>query len=55
MTPPYNAKGDGKTNDTAAIQLALKDCGKTGGTVFLSGRINQKFLIAHIEFSGSNT
>jgi polygalacturonase len=31
----YGAKGDGKTLDTAAIQKALDECGKTGGTVHL--------------------
>jgi polygalacturonase len=29
------AKGDGKTNDTAAIQAAIDEAGGTGGTVFV--------------------
>ncbi|WP_219638788.1 discoidin domain-containing protein [Cohnella sp. CFH 77786] len=33
---PYNAKGDGRTDDRAAIQSALTDAGNAGGgTVFL--------------------
>ena len=31
----YGAAGDGKTLNTAAIQHALDDCGKTGGTVLI--------------------
>jgi polygalacturonase len=31
----YGATGDGKTLDTAAIQKALNECGKNGGTVHL--------------------
>ena len=34
---PYNAKGDGKTLDTAAIQCALDDAAYTGGTVLIQG------------------
>jgi polygalacturonase len=33
----YGAKGDGITRDTKAIQAAIDDCAKNGGTVTLSG------------------
>jgi polygalacturonase len=34
---PYNAIGNGTTNDTAAIQHAIDDCTGTGGSVYLGG------------------
>jgi len=41
---PYNAKGDGTTDDTKAIQSALNDASSTGGFVLLPGwcKSNQK-------------
>jgi hypothetical protein len=35
----FGAKGDGKTDDTAAIQGALRAAGQSGGTVFLPGAV----------------
>jgi polygalacturonase len=36
----YGAKGDGKTNDAAAIQKAIDTCTKTGGSVLVpAGRV----------------
>lgn len=34
--PPYDAAGNGTTNDTAAIQSAINDCAGTGGSVYLA-------------------
>jgi polygalacturonase len=44
----YGAKGDGATLDTGAIQQALDDCGKAGGTVrFPKGTYVSKPLTIH--------
>ena len=50
----HGARGDGRTNDTAAIQQAIDECAKSGGGrvelpaghVFLSGSLN---LRGHVE------
>eukprot|EP00039_Didymoeca_costata_P010092 m.134889 g.134889 ORF g.134889 m.134889 type:complete len:465 (+) comp14705_c0_seq2:71-1465(+) len=49
-SPPWHAKGDGKTLDTAAIQGALNACKVVTlpkGFVFLSGALN---LTSHVTF-----
>lgn len=39
MTPPYNARGDGTTDDTAAIQSCLNTCSTNGdGYVYFPGK-----------------
>ncbi|MGD1020799.1 MAG: glycoside hydrolase family 28 protein [Verrucomicrobiia bacterium] len=44
----FGAKGDGKTLDTAAIQKALDECGKTGGTVqFPPGTYLSQPIVLH--------
>src|ERR1700730_7507336 len=35
MQPPYNATGNGRTDDRAAIQAAINDACAVGGVVFL--------------------
>jgi polygalacturonase len=48
----YGAKGDGKTDDTKAIQATFDAAGKSGGTVsFPAGT----YLTFPFSFSGSNT
>jgi len=54
----YGAAGDGKTNDTAAIQRAIDACGQLGGVVlldrgtFLAGTIR---LRSHVELHFTST
>lgn len=53
---PYNAKGDGNTDDTGAIQSALNAAASTGGTVYLPAgkyRLNGTLSIpANVELRG---
>ena len=49
---PYNAKGDGVTDDTAAIQRALDDAAYTGKTVLLD---NGVFLVGTIWVKSDTT
>ncbi len=47
QNPPYLAKGNGTTDDTAAIQSALNDAGtKGGGVVFLP--VGNYYLAGHL-------
>ena len=49
----YGAKGDGKTDDTKAIQAALDHCGASGGgTVVIPAP--KTYLIFSIHFTSSN-
>lgn len=48
----YGAKGDGKTDDTAAVQAALDDAGKEGGLVLFH---EKDYLTTAWHFSGSKT
>src|ERR1019366_8262845 len=47
QNPPYLAKGDGVSDDTAAIQTALNDAGsKGGGIVFLP--LGNYYIASHL-------
>ena len=48
----YGAKGDGITNDTRAIQVAINDCRGTGGTVLLK---KGTFLSSSLEMASDMT
>lgn len=47
---PYNAKGDGSTNDTTAIQAAVDDAKGTGGTVIVP---SGTYLVNPVASSGA--
>ena len=51
--PPYNAKGDGFTNDTAAIQKAIDDAAtNSGGKVVIPGdnsEYGKRYIITNID------
>ncbi len=55
---PYSARGDGRGDDTAAIQRALNDMGRTGGTVYLPPgiyAIHENLVVpAGVELRGSD-
>ena len=48
----YGAKGNGSTNDTAAIQAAINACNGTNGSVVLD---NGTFMAGHIELKSNMT
>lgn len=51
---PYLAKGDGVTDDTAAIQTALSDAGvKGGGIVFLP--VGNYYIASHLSIPANTT
>lgn len=50
MDAPFNAKGDGITDDTAAIQAAIDAAGVSGGVVYLPAGI---YLCAGLEINKS--
>ena len=44
----FGAKGDGKTDDTPAIQKALDECQKSnGGTVYVPNQYMCEYLSIH--------
>jgi hypothetical protein len=54
QNPPYLAKGDGVSDDTAAIQTALNDAGtKGGGIVFLP--LGNYYIAGHLSVQAETT
>jgi hypothetical protein len=54
QNPPYLAKGDGVSDDTAAIQTALNDAGsKGGGIVFLP--LGNYYIASHLSVPAQTT
>ena len=54
QNPPYSAKGNGVTDDTAAIQSALNDAGtKGGGIVFLP--LGNYYIATHLSVPAHTT
>jgi len=52
---PYNAKGDGVTDDTAAIQKAVNAMGGTGGTVSIPAGTYMVNALTSIQMKGNMT
>ncbi len=54
QNPPYSAKGDGASDDTAAIQTALNDAGNNGGGIVLLP-LGNYFIATHLTVPANTT